>query len=206
MDVSVKRILLAAAFLVAATTVLSAVAGLFLGLPSMVTVVKLLLAGIVLLLLIWLTWRVVRIFLWRVGRKLTFSYFLIGMLPIPMVALLVGLTAYLLAGFFLGHLYRDALGSLQQDLDRAATWTLVSAFCGMAKSDNGVERIFLGYGTQKLLYKWAKKKGVSKKTLSRMFQYPHGRETPTGIIRHEPAHDDHLHVRFKCPAGDKDCD
>ena len=126
MDVSVKRILLAAAFLVAATTVLSAVAGLFLGLPSMVTVVKLLLAGIVLLLLIWLTWRVVRIFLWRVGRKLTFSYFLIGMLPIPMVALLVGLTAYLLAGFFLGHLYRDALGSLQQDLDRAATSQLSS--------------------------------------------------------------------------------
>jgi serine phosphatase RsbU (regulator of sigma subunit) len=120
----VKRILLAAAFLSAATAALSGVAGMFLGLPSMLTVAKLLLAGIALLLLIWLGWRAARIFLWRVGRRLTFSYFLIGMLPIPMVMLLVGITTYLLAGFFLGHLYRDALGSLQRDLDRAAAWQL----------------------------------------------------------------------------------
>jgi len=91
------------------------------------------------------------------------------------------------------------------NLDKAATWTLVSTFAGMADTDNGVERIFLGYDTQRLLYKWAKKHGVSSKTLGRVFQYPNGRESPTGIVRHEPAHDDHLHVRFKCPKGDKRC-
>lgn len=43
-----------------------------------------------------------------------------------MVLLLAGLTAYLLAGFFLGHLYRDAVASLQGDLSRAAESVLES--------------------------------------------------------------------------------
>ncbi len=93
----------------------------------------------------------------------------------------------------------------KKNLDLAATWTLVSTFAGMADADHGVERIFLGYEMQKVLYDYAKSRGVSKATLGRMFQYPHGRGSASGIIRHEPAHNDHIHVRFKCPAGDKDC-
>jgi serine phosphatase RsbU (regulator of sigma subunit) len=79
-----------------------------------------LLAGGVLLLLIWLAWRVLSAFLWKVGRRLAFSYFLIGVLPVPLVALLLGLATYILSGFFLGHLYRDSVHTLQAGLERAA--------------------------------------------------------------------------------------
>jgi len=93
----------------------------------------------------------------------------------------------------------------KSNLNFKATWTLLSTFSGMADADNGVERIFLDYGVQKLLHGWAKDEGVSANTLRKMFQYPHGKSSPTGLIRHEPGHADHLHIRFKCPKGDKEC-
>ena len=58
--------------------------------------------------MLWLLSKGLRIFLWRVGRRLAASYFLIGVLPIPMVVLLILLNLYLLGGYFLGHLYRNA--------------------------------------------------------------------------------------------------
>jgi murein endopeptidase len=92
-----------------------------------------------------------------------------------------------------------------RNLDFAATWTLVSTFAGMSEADNGVERIFLDYGVQKLLYKWAEDHGVSDEKLRRMFQYPNGKGSGSGVIRHVAGHADHLHVRFKCPENDDDC-
>ncbi len=77
---------------------------------------KALLAAAGVVLILWLLWKAARIGLWRVGRRLAFSYFLIGILPIPMVLLAVLLNGYLLAGYFLGHLYRDALSGLHHDL------------------------------------------------------------------------------------------
>ena len=50
--------------------------------------------------------------------------------------------------------------------------------------------------------KWAKKQGVSKRTLDAMFQYPHGPSAAHGIIRHDPGHDDHMHVRVRCTNHD----
>ncbi|HVT17275.1 MAG TPA: SpoIIE family protein phosphatase [Thermoanaerobaculia bacterium] len=67
-------------------------------------------------LLLWLIFRALRAFLYKVGRRLAFSYFLIGGLPIPMLLLVLGVVAYLLASFFLGHLYRDALRSVHSEL------------------------------------------------------------------------------------------
>lgn len=93
-----------------------------------------------------------------------------------------------------------------QNLNYAATFELVATFAAMADADNGVERIFLGYNTQRLLYRWAERNGVPPRELGRMFQYPHGAGAATGIVRHEPNHDDHLHVRFKCPPGDRSCE
>jgi sigma-B regulation protein RsbU (phosphoserine phosphatase) len=58
-------------------------------------------------------------FLYKVGRRLSFSYFLLGVLPIPMVLLLLAVVAYLLACFFIGHVYRDALGSLDAEVEAA---------------------------------------------------------------------------------------
>ncbi|HXO20517.1 MAG TPA: SpoIIE family protein phosphatase, partial [Thermoanaerobaculia bacterium] len=84
--------------------------------PYLSTLATVLLAGAVILLLLWLAGRLLRRFLWKVGRRLAFSYFLSGMLPIPLVALLLLVGAYLLAGFFMGHLYRDAARSLQNEV------------------------------------------------------------------------------------------
>jgi LysM repeat protein len=93
-----------------------------------------------------------------------------------------------------------------KNLHFGATWTMLRTLCDTAKRDGGVEVIFLDYHLQKLLYEWARKRNVSKRTLSRMFQYPHGRGAKNGIIHHDTGgHDDHFHVRFKCPRGDKRC-
>lgn len=114
---SPRRLLLLAA-LGGLALVLGGIASLDIPLLSALAGVGL--AGLVLLSLLWLAWRALRAFLWKVGRRLAFSYFLIGGLPIPMALLLLGLLVYLVAGLFLGHLYRDAAGELQADLQRAA--------------------------------------------------------------------------------------
>lgn len=87
--------------------VVSVLAGLFLG-------------STILLLLLWAAWRIYHAFLWRVGRRLAFSYFLIGVLPIPLVLLLLAAASYILTGFLLGHLYRDAARGIAADLDARA--------------------------------------------------------------------------------------
>ncbi len=61
------------------------------------------------LFVLWAGVKILQRLLWRVGRKLAFSYLLIGVLPIPMVVLLGGLSAYVLFGALLGHTFRDAL-------------------------------------------------------------------------------------------------
>lgn len=76
------------------------------------------------------------------------------------------------------------------DVDR--TWKLVKAFVDTP----GVRYIFMDYNVQKILYEHGKKYGVSQDTLDEMFQYPRGRRRHYGIIRHEPGHVNHFHVRF----------
>jgi len=92
-----------------------------------------------------------------------------------------------------------------RNLDFDATWSLLLSLAATADADGGVERIFLGYDVQKLLYDWARRRGYPQRKLNRLFQYPHGRYTPHGLVRHEPGHNDHFHVRYKCLARDKKC-
>lgn len=92
-----------------------------------------------------------------------------------------------------------------KNLDFEATWDLLMALTDTATNPTGVERIFLSYKTQRMLYKLARKHGISKSTLKPLFQYPKGKFNRTGLIRHEPGHDEHMHVRFKCPAYDTKC-
>lgn len=70
----------------------------------------------VLLAFLWFLGRGLRIFLWRVSRRLAFSYFLIGIVPILLVSLLAAVAAYAMTGFYLGHLCRDAMYSVTSDL------------------------------------------------------------------------------------------
>jgi hypothetical protein len=91
------------------------------------------------------------------------------------------------------------------NLDRAATWALLANLLDSHGKDGGVQMIFLDYDVQGLLYRWAQGSGVGPKILDQIFQYPHGRGTSYGIVHHEPNHDNHLHVRFRCAKADADC-
>ncbi|HEX9670060.1 MAG TPA: hypothetical protein VGC93_11320, partial [Thermoanaerobaculia bacterium] len=95
-------------------------------------------------LLLWLVWRGFRAFLWSVGRRLAFSYFLLGVLPIPMLALLAAVATYLLAGFFLGHLYRDTARALEADLTVLARERLAD-FAGGATPEGSGQAAFAYY-------------------------------------------------------------
>jgi LysM repeat protein/murein endopeptidase len=80
----------------------------------------------------------------------------------------------------------------KKSLDVARSWNLVKAFV----DTTGVRYIFMDYKVQKLLYEYAKSKGVSSSTLEELFQYPRGKRRHYGVIRHEPGHVNHFHVRF----------
>jgi serine phosphatase RsbU (regulator of sigma subunit) len=115
-----------------AAVVIAAVFALLWQIPLRALHIFLLLAmvGTGLLFGLLLGWRLLRAFLFKVSRRLAFSYFLIGVLPIPMVLLLLGVVSYLLASYFLGHLFRDALHSVASEVEmetrhRAATYALV---------------------------------------------------------------------------------
>jgi serine phosphatase RsbU (regulator of sigma subunit) len=101
-------------------TLLLLFAGAVAKVPYLSTICELLFAGVVLVLLFLLAWRLFQRFLYKVGRRLAFSYFLIGVLPIPMVLLLLLVGCYLLAGFFMGHLFRDVTRGLQGEVQAQA--------------------------------------------------------------------------------------
>jgi hypothetical protein len=93
----------------------------------------------------------------------------------------------------------------EDNLDCAATFKLLESFLATTDDDGGVQMVFLDFDVQGILYHWALDNGVSEHRLERIFQYPHGRGSSDGIVRHEPNHDNHMHVRFKCPAEDTAC-
>jgi hypothetical protein len=97
------------------------------------------------------------------------------------------------------------VAATDKNLDRAATWALIRNLVTTEDDDGGMQVIFLDFEVQGILYKWAKANGVSDKRLAKIFQYPHGRGASAGLVRHEPNHADHLHVRFKCAAADRNC-
>jgi len=82
-------------------------------------------------------------------------------------------------------------------LDLEATWALLAAFARTAALDDGVQMIFLDYDVQHRLYDYAKRRGTPERELDFMFQYPHGRDELSGLVRHWPGHANHMHVRFK---------
>jgi murein endopeptidase len=91
------------------------------------------------------------------------------------------------------------------NLDLAATFALVAAFAETAHEDGGVQVMFLDFEVQRMLYEWALDHDVDESQLARLFQFPHGRGASAGLVRHEPNHDNHVHVRFKCPVDDVAC-
>jgi len=98
----------------------------------------------------------------------------------------------------------EFVGHDEATLDLAATWALLHAFARTADTANGVQAIFVDFDVQEKLYEWAKDHGVPVDHLDRVFQYPD--EGGSGLVRHEPNHHDHFHIRFKCPEKDSGCE
>lgn len=93
----------------------------------------------------------------------------------------------------------------EDNLDPAATWKLIWELAKTSTDDGGTQVIFLDYNVQGIVYRWAKEHDVSEKRLDRVFQYPHGKDSANGVVRHIPLHDNHIHVRFKCRDRDTSC-
>ncbi len=87
------------------------------------------------------------------------------------------------------------------ELDVARQWALLEYWLRHGQA----EMIFIDYRLQAKLYRYAKRKGVTKAQLDRWIQYPRGKYEPQGVIRHFRNHEDHLHVRFVCPYSDLRC-
>lgn len=87
------------------------------------------------------------------------------------------------------------------ELDVARQWALLEYWLRNGQA----EMIFVDYRLQAKLYRYAKRKGVSKSKLDEWIQYPRGKYEPDGVVRHFPNHEDHLHIRFVCPYSDLKC-
>jgi hypothetical protein len=93
--------------------------------------------------------------------------------------------------------YPDQFAAADSNLDLEATWALLTAFARTTSVADGVEIMFLDYAVQKRLYEWAHKRGTPDADLEAILQYPRGKDSMGGLVRHWPNHADHLHVRFK---------
>ena len=87
-----------------------------------------------------------------------------------------------------------------KNIDLPRAWHLIHSFMKTGK----VTFLFIDYKLQKLFYQQALKEKIPEETLKEWFQYPSGKKVLRGIIRHEPGHATHLHVRFhREPKPDK---
>lgn len=85
------------------------------------------------------------------------------------------------------------LQATTQTIHLERNWHLISSLI----NTGDVECIFLDYDLQRVLYTFARSKGVSAETLEKIFQYPRSPDGAAGKVRHEPGHKDHLHIRFR---------
>jgi murein endopeptidase len=98
----------------------------------------------------------------------------------------------------------DFVPATDDNLDCEATYALVNEFAETAKEDGGAQVIFLDFNVQGMLYRWATDHGEDPDVLEHLFQFPH-RGASGSLVRHEPNHNNHMHVRFRCPKGDTAC-
>ncbi len=84
-----------------------------------------------------------------------------------------------------------------KQLDVALQW----AFFQTLMATGQVEYLFVSYPLQQVLHAYVKKLGASKRDLDALFQWPRPRREKTGLIRFEPGHHDHFHVRFTKDPG-----
>ncbi|TPV94543.1 MAG: LysM peptidoglycan-binding domain-containing protein [Myxococcales bacterium FL481] len=86
-------------------------------------------------------------------------------------------------------------------VDWGATWALMRALL----DTDQVRYIFLTYRLQKHLHRAAKLMGTSDEDLKRLIQWPRGKRSREGIVRHSKGHTSHFHVRFLCGPNETRC-
>jgi len=84
-------------------------------------------------------------------------------------------------------------------VDWLATWALIDA---LLQTD--VRAIFLDYTAQKYVFRTAEAAGIDRARLREVLQFPGGKAA-SGIVRHSPGHEKHLHVRFGCGPYEVEC-
>jgi murein endopeptidase len=84
--------------------------------------------------------------------------------------------------------WRNVGGS---ELDAERMWYLFKSWM----DQEYVEYIFLDRSLQRPLYEFAQARGATETQLKKWFEYP-ARGGTRALIRHEPGHDDHFHIRF----------
>jgi LysM repeat protein len=77
------------------------------------------------------------------------------------------------------------------ELDTERMWYLFKSWM----DQEYVEYIFLDRSLQRPLYEFAQARGASEAQLKKWFEYP-ARGGTRALIRHEPGHADHFHIRF----------
>jgi len=88
---------------------------------------------------------------------------------------------------------------------RRVDWDLLWALVSSLEQTGAVNVIFLDYKAQKRLHAAAKRDGFTDAQLEAYMQWPRGWGSSEGLVRHEPGHDDHLHVRFACGPAESEC-
>ncbi|MCB9702221.1 MAG: penicillin-insensitive murein endopeptidase [Myxococcales bacterium] len=84
-------------------------------------------------------------------------------------------------------------------IDWAIAWELVAALAERPE----VEVIFLDHALQAELRRAALAAGEAPTRLDRLIQWP--RVGAPALVQHSPGHQRHMHVRFRCGAGDEAC-
>jgi hypothetical protein len=95
---------------------------------------------------------------------------------------------------------RTTLPFAPEQVDWDATWALVHSFL----ETGHVTYVFLDFDNQAHLHAAALRAGVHRRVLDRWFQWP-GATLETTIIRHEPGHRAHLHIRLSCEGQGPRC-
>jgi murein endopeptidase len=105
-------------------------------------------------------------------------------------------------GYYLaGNIQNATMHVVRADaVDYAKTWALLRCYL----RTGAVVRAYMDRRIQKAMAEHlAKTAQVSPAILARLFETVGG---PNALIRHAPKHDTHVHVRFACGDGDRDCE
>ena len=88
------------------------------------------------------------------------------------------------------------------ELDTARTWTFLRTLI----LDHNIVYAFIDRRLQIQLFLHAERVGEHPAWLAQIFEYgPRGLRNSRGIVREEPGHGDHMHIRFPCTADDIRC-